>query len=125
LLEVNELGLDLVVIRFNVLITSLLDVAVGVLLLLFVDFNKLDALTFGFKFGFVELFHAELNDLNFLLVLNLHIALIFLGEIFELAFTSLEAVRELGEEASLSLFFTQVVNGILKHINCVANLSVL
>jgi len=48
-----------------------------------------------------------------------------LGKIFELAFTSLEAVREFGEEGSLSLFFAQVVDGILEHVNCVANLSVL
>lgn len=60
-------------------------------------FNELDALRFSVTFGLAQLLHAELCDLVFCLILELHVCLVLVSAVFNLAIARLEEILELGK----------------------------
>ena len=65
------------------------------LLHVLIFFNELDACVFCIAFSLAQLLHAKLYDFVFVLILELHVCLILVGVVFNLAIASLIEVLEL------------------------------
>lgn len=92
-----EARFDFVIVGILLLTLKLLNGAVGMLFDILIFFNELDALRFSVTFGLAQLLHAELYDLVFGLILELHVCLILVSAVFNLAIARLEEILELGK----------------------------